>query len=415
MGMKARIGPLAAALLAMAMGAAAGSAGAQLLPALPGVGGLGTALRPVADTLADLPERGARALEALRVDRVAALVRRYPDQVALDPQGFPARAGEVVVTDPDPDVIAAATRRGYRVIEADTLLGVGFARLAVPANVGLGAAIRDLRRLGARDVAADQLHAESGAVAAPRSAAASLADVAGAGVRVGMIDGGVAGAAEQRGFAAGAPRPSAHGSAVASLIAGKGGVRGAAPGARLVVADVYGADPAGGNATAVAKGLAWLAGQGVAVANISLVGPANPLLARVVAAAQARGMLIVAPVGNDGPASPPSYPASYPGVIAVTAVDARDRVLIEAGRASHLDYAAPGADMMAAAPDGRAVAVRGTSFAAPLVAGTLARAYPAADPARRAGAVALVDRGARRLGKRYGRGLVCGDCRTAAR
>ena len=146
--------------------------------------------------------------------------------------------------------------------------------------------------------------------------------------------------------------------------------------------------------------------------TVSLVGPPNPLLARVVAAAQARGTMIVAAVGNDGAASPPSYPASWPGVIAVTATDARKRVLIEAGRATHLDYAAPGADMLAADMKGGAAPVRGTSFAAPLVAATLARAYPVQDASRRAAALAQVDRAAERLGARYGRGLVCGACRT---
>ena len=61
-----------------------------------------------------------------------------------------------------------------------------------------------------------------------------------------------------------------------------------------------------------------------------------------------------------------------PGVIAVTGVDGRGRVLAEAGRASHLDYAAPGADMAAASPDGGIAPVRGTSFAVPFVAGRLA-------------------------------------------
>ncbi len=59
-------------------------------------------------------------------------------------------------------------------------------------------------------------------------------------------------------------------------------------------------------------------------------------------------------------------------------------VLIEAGRATHLDYAAPGADMLAANARGGAAPVRGTSFATPLVAATIAAAYPAADPAMRA-------------------------------
>jgi hypothetical protein len=61
--------------------------------------------------------------------------------------------------------------------------------------------------------------------------------------------------------------------------------------------------------------------------------------------------------------------------------------------------------------------VRGTSFAAPLVAGRLARAYSAPDPAGIAAGLQVLDRDALDLGKRgpdplYGRGLVCGDCRT---
>ena len=98
---------------------------------------------------------------------------------------------------------------------------------------------------------------------------------------------------------------------------------------------------------------------------------------------------------------------------AVTGVDARNRVLIEAGRALHLDYAAPGADMLAATAMGGTATVRGTSFAAPLVAARIATAY--IDPAGRSRALARVDAEAQRLGKRYGRGLVCRDCRTPAR
>lgn len=159
--------------------------------------------------------------------------------------------------------------------------------------------------------------------------------------------------------------------------------------------------------------------QNVPVVTISLVGPANPILARVVAAAQARGLIIVAAVGNNGPASPLAYPASYPGVIAVTGVDGRGRVLIEAGRASHLDYAAPGADMLAAGVGGRMFKVRGTSFAAPLVAGVIAGSYPIPAATAIRGALARVDASARDLGprgpdKQFGRGLVCGDCRTPA-
>jgi hypothetical protein len=55
----------------------------------------------------------------------------------------------------------------------------------------------------------------------------------------------------------------------------------------------------------------------------------------------------------------------------VTGIDGRNRPLPEAGRALHVDFAAPGADMQAADSAGGKSAVRGTSFAAPLVAGRL--------------------------------------------
>ena len=383
-------------------------AGAQLLPGLPRAGDLLGGVRPLGRELLDAPLRAAERLADARLDRIAALVRANPDRIALDPDGAPARAGEVLVNEPSDALLTAATARGFRLIERSELIGVTFARLATPPNRSLRDAVRDLRRLGAADVSADQLHFGSGS-----TVPAGPVSPPGDGPALGVIDGGVFGrVTAQRGFATGAPRASDHGTAVASLVAGGTGVRGAMPGARLYVADVYGADPAGGNASAIAKALAWLVSKRVPVVTISLVGPNNPLLARVVHAAQTRGTMIVAAVGNDGPAAPPTFPASYPGVIAVTGVDARGRVLIEAGRTLHLDYAAPGADMLALDARGRAVPVRGTSYAAPLVAGVIARVYPYADPARRAAALAATDAQARRLGPRYGRGLLCADCRT---
>ncbi|KTT70966.1 S8 family serine peptidase [Sphingomonas endophytica] len=391
---------------------AATTAAAQLLPRMPGLP-VDIPGRAIGDTLAQgaarVAEEAGRTLEQARRSTIARLVRDHPDAIALDPQGDPARAGEVVIDSPDESLLTVAFARGYAMIERDDVLGVGFVRLRTPPGRSLKAAIAELRKLGAA-VSADQLHAPSGR--APAMAAPS----GGIGPIVGVIDGGVAGAALSRGFASGAPRANDHGTAVASLIAGGRGIQGALPGARIAAADVYGSDPAGGNATAIAKALGWMVEQRVPVVTISLAGPANPTLARVVAAAQARGLVIVAAVGNNGPAAPPAYPASYPGVIAVTGVDARDRPLIEAGRAVHLDYAAPGADMLAAGSDGRPRKVRGTSFAAPLVAGTIARFYPALAPGAIRPALARVDAAAQKPGNRknLGRGIVCKECRTPA-
>lgn len=400
-------------LAALAVSAPAHAQLAQTLPSLPLPGGqvVGRLGQEVQDLTANL----ARQLDDVRRAAAQKLVREHPDRIALDPDGFPARAGEIVLDDPSDALIAAATARGYRVIERQDVLGVGFARLGTPSGRSLSQAIREIRKLGGRGVSADQLHEPSGAVPA------SPAPLAPAnGTLVGVIDGGAAGAAVSAGFATGAPRDNPHGTAVASLVSGAGEIRGGLPGARIASADVYGSDPAGGNATAIAKAIGWMVQNRVSVVTISLVGPNNPVLSRVIAAAQARGTVIVAAVGNNGPAAPPPYPASYPGVIAVTGIDGRGRALIEAGRASHLDYAAPGADMLAMGANGRPMKVRGTSFAAPFVAATIARFYPTPNPSALRGALSKVDAvardaGARGADKSYGRGVLCEACRTPAK
>jgi hypothetical protein len=258
----------------------------------------------------------------------------------------------------------------------------------------------------------DHVFEPAGGSLAPLQAALASAAAAGDRPVIGMIDGGVAshpslsGAAiEQNGFA-GSPQPTGHGTAIASLLVGsQGPFRGAAIGARLYVADVYGGSRAAGSATAIVKALGWLASHRPKVINISLVGPSNRLMQSAIQIVQGRGIQVVAAVGNDGPAAPEQYPASYPGVVSITGVDARGRALPEAGKASHLDFAAPGADMAAALPGQGYARVRGTSFAAPLAA---ARLVLAGSPARLAQEA--------RPGKgRVGRGIVCGTCRIDPR
>jgi subtilisin family serine protease len=128
----------------------------------------------------------------------------------------------------------------------------------------------------------------------------------------------------------------------------------------------------------------------------------------------ARGHVVVAAVGNDGPAAPPLYPASYPDVVGVTAVDAHRRVLLEACRGRQVKLSAPGADMSAANPAQSFALVRGTSFAAPIVAGLLAEEVHSADPEAARRAITelegrAIDLGAPGPDPVYGFGLVGGD------
>jgi len=396
-------------------------ASAQLLPQLPTVPPIGGVVDRMTGTVGNLERTldDARSLARAQVERTRGLVRRHPDRIAIDPDGNAVRAGELVMLDPDRAVIDGAGARGFRLIERVELegLGIGYARFETPPGMGIKRASRELRQLAdGREVSADPLYFASGGAMALATPAA-IARPAGVAGRIGVIDGGVppgtAGLSAQRGFASGAPRPNDHAAAIASLLTGGDGVRASAPGAQLHVADIYGADPAGGNAAALGQAIAWMVRENVPVVVVSLTGPPNPLLARVIAAARRLGTVVVAAVGNDGPAAPPVYPASYPQAIAVTGVDARGRVLVEAGRALKLDYAAPGADLLAADMRGRAQRMRGTSFAAPFVAARLSALLDGGGGID--AAIRKLDGEARGRGKQYGRGLVCGECATRPR
>ncbi|NWK95543.1 serine protease [Sphingobium lactosutens] len=360
---------------------------AQLLPGgggLNGVGQVAPDLLGRVDGAVDAagldrlsPARLADRLAVARAARLSGLLRAHGDRIELDDRREPARRGVIMLTGADAAAIDALRAAGYGVdSEAVEGLDLTVAQLTPPRGRSLAKALREVRRIAPRaQASADNLYFPSGPVLALSTAA--LAGGRAEGRVAGLIDGGVArhpsltAPVEQRGFAEGAPRASAHGTAVASLISGDGAVKGAAPGTPLLVADVYGSDPAGGGAFSIVRALGWMAARGVRVVTVSLVGPANPLLDGAIRLARDKGVTVVAAVGNDGPAAPPAYPASYPGVIAVTGVDGRGRLLPEAGRALHVDFAAPGADMQAADADGGRSAVRGTSFAAPLVAGRL--------------------------------------------
>lgn len=404
------------------------AARAQLLPPLPGVqvpqlpGDL--LQRPVERVVKLVDRTAATTLEEVRRQRIGAFLHDNRATVAPDDRGFPAVRGEVLLTSPATDDVARLAARGFSVIDDNTIPGLGLrtVRLATPDGMVLKKALKLARRVAGDRISADNLHFRSGepiAVAPPGASLAADQPAAAQPVRIGMIDGGVAATplippyVTQQGFATGAPAPDPHATAVASLLIGEGKVRGADPGAHLFAADVYGRDPAGGGALAIARALGWMIDNRVKVVTISLVGPKNALLARAVALAEDKGLTIVAAVGNDGPAAPPAYPASYPGVLAITGVDARRKALVEAGHALHLDYAAPGADMLAATPGSGTAAVRGTSFAAPLAAGRLATLMKGhGGDARRALDGEAIDLGPKGPDKTYGRGLVCDDCAT---
>jgi len=363
--------------------------------------------------------------------RLRGLIRQSAGALEADPQGWPVVRGEVVAVDLSPEGRRRALEAGFMVVRDERLAALDMTTVvfAPPRGLSLRRAVERLRDLDpGGSYAFNHVHAPAGDLAEAGASPAALSPPQGGQGRAGLIDTGVdmrhPAVAEarivQRGFA-GAARAAPHGTAVASLMVGRSGAfSGAAPGAELYAADVYGGSAAGGSATALAQALAWMAENDVLVVNVSLVGPRNAVVEAAVRRASGRGMLIVAAVGNDGPSAPALYPAAYPDVVGVTAVNGRGRVLPEAGRGPQVDFAAPGADMAAAGPGQGYVSVRGSSFAAPLVAGLLAQRLQRPDRGGAEAALAevsgaAVDAGARGPDPVYGRGLVATDRRIEPR
>jgi subtilisin family serine protease len=83
-------------------------------------------------------------------------------------------------------------------------------------------------------------------------------------------------------------------------------------------------------------------------------------------------VVLIAAAGNAGPKSPPLYPAADPNVIAVTAVDANDKLLPQANQGAYIAVAAPGVDIVEPAPNASYQVTTGTSVAAAHVSGVVA-------------------------------------------
>lgn len=184
---------------------------------------------------------------------------------------------------------------------------------------------------------------------------------------------------ERESFLDGAP-PSPydwHGTAVLSLLAGDpaSGTPGLAPEAAYYLASAFRSDAAGNASTDTLRllsALAWLEQRDVDIVNMSFSGPRDPAVARAIERMSKTGVVFVAAAGNQGPIAPPSYPAAYPQVIAVTAVNRNGDNYPKANRGPHIDVSAPGVDILTALPRAQQGLRTGTSFAAPFVTAIIA-------------------------------------------
>jgi hypothetical protein len=197
----------------------------------------------------------------------------------------------------------------------------------------------------------------------------------------------------------GGPYWGVEGTAVAGLIAGHRsgpGIAGVAPAATILSVrvtlefnDPLAADQAVSRRLpdAIAEGIRYAAGHGARIIDLPLdpgtlgltdsgdpaAAGGSPAERAAVGYALSKGILLVAPAGDDaqGPAIA-NYPAAYPGVIAVGAVDRAGRLAPFSSTRSHASLAAPGVSLVAAVPPDGYGTISSTSTASGIVAGVAA-------------------------------------------
>ena len=202
----------------------------------------------------------------------------------------------------------------------------------------------------------------------------------GHGARIAVIDSGIdvkhpdlnGAVSIQRNFASG--KPAAHGTEIAGVIGARGdnGVIGVAPQAELFDlracwGDDHDANPASCDSFSLAQALDYAVTSAADVINLSLAGPDDVLLDRLLATANARGITVVA-------AAPPSTDRehAFPTVVSsVIAVALSDDV---ANPSSSFAIRAPGTDVLTTFPGARYDYASGSSLAAAHVSGIVALA-----------------------------------------
>jgi hypothetical protein len=180
-------------------------------------------------------------------------------------------------------------------------------------------------------------------------------------------------------------RADRHGTAVAGVIAAltdnRTGIVGVAPASQLLALKAcwYEAveTPAVCSTLTLAEAIAYAIQQRVHVINLSLGGPGDPLLTRLLSEAMKRGIIVIGASGSAVRASQ-GFPLNVPGVIAVADADepgakpgASDGVASGDPTAATL-LAAPGHEVLTLVPGQRYDYVSGSSISAALVSGVVA-------------------------------------------
>ena len=306
--------------------------------------------------------------------------------VENDDAGNPYREGEIVIMSEDAGLVARAEALGFGVIEARELVSIGsvVARLRRPEGVSSSEALEMLRvREPASPSGYNYIYraAGEGPNELVEEQRGSPANVTG-GSRVGVIDGFSASTVGDWPVERLVDQPAlrGHGEAVTTILLRDLSNAYHVKPDQLMLLDVMRQHGDSGAADVTALVLAFdrLVTARIDLANLSLAGPDHPALRRAIQMSLKAGMVIVAAVGNEGPAAPPAFPAAYDGVVGVAAVDSAGRPYLYSGRGPHVDIAALGVEQ---SPTGSGRELVGTSYAAPRVTAMLAGQRAAGGPA----------------------------------
>ena len=237
----------------------------------------------------------------------------------------------------------------------------------------------------------------------------------GAGVKVAVLDSGVANdnadinpkVVARANFTNGETGDDnyGHGTHVAGIVAASHntqGVAGTCPGCTVLDGKVLN-DSGVGSSSGLASGIDWAVSNGAKVINMSLGVRASRTLETAVNNAWSKGVVLVAAAGNGGNQSK-IYPGAYPNVIAVAATDNTDaKASFSTYGASWVDIAAPGVNVYSTFPNHAFVlgtqnnrsfgydVGNGTSMSSAIVAATAALAFSSHPGATNASVRAAVE------------------------
>jgi membrane-anchored mycosin MYCP len=171
-----------------------------------------------------------------------------------------------------------------------------------------------------------------------------------------------------------------HGTAIAGIIAASvqaqgNPFEGVAPEARILSVKVFTQTQQNNSSATLAQGIRDAALLGAQVINVSMTTRASAVLRSAVDFALSRNAVIVASGGNDDQQTGvgPFYPANYPGVLSVGALQPNGSLAPFSDQRSHVAVTAPGVSITSTAPGGYSVnSLEGTSFATAFVSGVAA-------------------------------------------